>query len=265
MRAMLRKSLWDLRWTTFWFAIGGVLYTGAILAYFPYVRDNVATFSEAMKSYPESMVKFFGIADIGSFSGYLGTYVMNVMWPLLAAAFAISVGSAVVAREVERGTAELWLSVPASRVRLLLGKFIAVALAVLAMVGSAVATVIVGALVASEHPSAAGLAGMAVEMVAFVLAVAALSALVSTLTSDRGRAVGIALGITGASYLATVVAVFSAGWSWIKYFSFFTAFQPVQTLRSGSLDVGGIAVLMVIAAVAAVGALLAFKRRDAIA
>jgi ABC-2 type transport system permease protein len=265
MRAMLRKSLWELRWTTLWFALGGVLYTGAILAYFPYVRDNVATFSEAMKSYPESMVKFFGIADIGSFTGFLGTYVMNVMWPLLAAAFAITVGSAVVAREVETGTAELWLSVPASRVRLLLGKLTAVALAVLAMVGSAVATVVAGALAASERPSVLGLAGMALEMFAFVLAVAAVSALISAITSDRGRAVGIALGITGVSYLAGVVAVFSADWSWIKYLSLFTAFQPVQTLRSGSIDVGGLVVLVVVAAVASAGALLAFSRRDAIA
>ena len=265
MSAMARKALWEIRWPTFWFGLGGVIYTGAILAYFPYVRENLAVFSDAMKSYPESMIKFFGIADIGSFSGFLGTYVMNVMWPLLAAAFAITLGSAVVAREIQSGTAELWLSVPASRVTLLLGKFGALALAVIAMVGSAVATVVVGALVAGEHPSGVGLAGMAVEMFVFVLAVSAVSALISALTSDRGRAVGIALGVFGASYLAAVVSVFSAAWSWVKYLSLFTAFRPVETLRSGSVDVGGIAILAVVAIAAAGGALLVFSRRDAIA
>jgi beta-exotoxin I transport system permease protein len=265
MTTMLRKSLWDLRWTTFWFAAGAAAYAGAILAYFPYVRDNMATFAEAIKSYPESMVKVFGIADIGSFEGFLGTYVMNVMWPFVAAALAIALGTAAVAKEVETGTVELWLAVPVTRVRLLVGKLTAIALAIVAMVGVTIAVILGAAMFVGESLSAVGVVGMAAGMVAFPLAIAAGSALVSAVSSDRGRAVGIALGITGASYLAGVVAAFSSDWSWLRYFSIFTAFQPMQALKAGSIDFAAIAVLTLIIVLGVAGSLWTFRRRDAIA
>ena len=103
--------------------------TTALLAYYPYIRDNSATFQKLLQTYPRSLLDAFGISDLTSFAGFLGGEVFNVIWPVLMAAFAITAGSAVVAAEVEQGTADLWLSAPAARAFQLGGKLVALGLA----------------------------------------------------------------------------------------------------------------------------------------
>jgi ABC-2 type transport system permease protein len=265
MTPMLRKALWDLRWTTLWYGLVAVLYTGAILAYYPYVRDNAASFSKILETYPRSLMDAFGVSDIASFSGFLGSEVFNVIWPVLMAAFAITAGSAIVAREIEEGTADLWLSVPAGRTLLLGGKLLALGLAIVALVAASLLPVALGAAVLAAHVTAGGVLSLGLVMTSFVLIVAAYSALFSAFSSDRGRAAGLAGGLSLVFYLAWVVSRISPDWSWLGKLSIFTAYEPQRALASGGVDATKVAVLMALAAVAVAVALLRFQRRDLLA
>jgi len=262
MIPMLRKSLWDLRWTTLWYGLVAVLYTSAVLAYFPSVRDNAASFSRILQTYPRSLTAALGFTDIGSFSGFVGSEVFNLIWPVLMAAFAIATGSAVVAREVEEGTADVWLSLPALRAVLLGGKLLALGLAIVALVAASLVPVAAGAALLAAHVSVGGLLSMGALMASFLLVVAAYSALFSAYSSDRGRAAGLAGGLSLAFYLAWVVSRLSPGWSWLGKLSIFTAYEPQRALETGAVDVVHVVVLLGIAAAAAAVALAGFQRRD---
>lgn len=265
MTHMLRKTLWDLRWTTLWYGLIAVLYTSAIMAYYPYVRDHMADIGRIIETYPKSLMDAFGISDLTTFSGFIGGEVFNVIWPVLMAAFAVGAGSAVVAREIEDGTADLWLSVPADRAVLLGGKLLALGLAVVALVGASLLPVALAGALVGAHVTASGVLSMGVVMTAFVLVVAAYSALFSTFSSDRGRAAGLAGGLSLAFYLAWVVSRMSPDWSWLEKVSIFTAYTPQRALESGSFDARSVAVLLGIAAVAVGVALVRFRTRDILA
>ena len=265
MTPTLRKTLWDLRWTATWFGLIAVVYIALILAYFPYFRDNMATISKLLESYPKAITEAFGVTDMGTYSGFLGTEVFNVIWPILMAAFAIVAGSAVVAGEIEQGTVELWLSVPAGRLRLLGGKLLALAVAIVLLVAVSLVPVAVAAPLVDARVTAAGVAAMGVTLLGFVLTVAAYSALFSAFSADRGRAAGIAGGLTLAFYLAWVVSKLNDGWSWLGKLSIFSAYDPQGALQTGTVDLLRLGVLAALVVLCSVLALAGFQRRDAIA
>lgn len=265
MIPMVRKTLWDLRWTATWFGLIAVLYTALIVAYFPYVRSNTATLSKLLESYPRSLIEAFGVTDLGTYSGFLGTEVFNVIWPIMMAAFAIVVGSALVAGEIEEGTVELWLSVPAGRVRLLAGKLLALGASSVLLVVASLVPVVAASPLVSARVSAAGVASMGLAMAGFVLTVAAYSALFSAFSADRGRAAGLAGGLTLAFYLASLVSKLSDSWRWLEKLSIFTAYDPQRALETGTVDLLRLGVLAALIVFCVLLALVGFQRRDAIA
>ena len=93
MTVMLRKAMRDLRASALWFGLGGAAYAAGVLAYYPSVRDN-ASIDAFLKTYPKSLIEALGITDFSSFTGFLGAEVLNLMWPLVMAVFAILAGSA---------------------------------------------------------------------------------------------------------------------------------------------------------------------------
>ena len=242
-----------------------MLYTAAIIAYYPYVRDHAADLGKIIETYPKSLMDAFGISDLTSFGGFVGGEVFNVIWPVLMAAFVIAAGSATVAGEVEQGTADLWLSIPADRALLLAGKLLALGAAIVALVAVSLLPVALGASVVGAHVTTAGIVSMGAVMTAFLLAVVAYTVLFSAFSSDRGRAAGLAGGLSLAFYLAGVVSRISPDWSWLGKLSIFTAYEPQRALESGGVDVASIGVLLALAAVATGAALVRFRSRDVLA
>jgi len=264
MTVMLRKALWDLRWTAFWFAIGGAGYTLMVSLFYPVVRDQAQQFSQLLATYPKGFLAALGTTDITTFTGYLGTESLNLFWPIIAAVFAVLAGAAVVAKEVEDGTSEIWLSIPAPRWRLLLAKLAALGVAVLAIAAAGASIVEVSALLVGATVSAAGVFAMGAVMAAFVFTVAAYSSLLSSLLSSRGVAAGIAFAITLVSYMMWLIGGLAEGWKQLKSFSIFTAYTPQKALETGSLDLVSLGILAGITLGCVLAALVAFERRDAI-
>ncbi|HEY3194795.1 MAG TPA: ABC transporter permease subunit [Candidatus Dormibacteraeota bacterium] len=262
---MLRKSLWDLGWTAFWYAAGGAVYIFAIALFYPTVREQAETFTKLVAVYPKALLAIFGFTDITTYTGFMGTETLNLIWPVVIIVFATLGGSAVVAKEVEDGTAEVLLSVPARRWRLLLAKEIALAIGLVGTVLAAALALVLGAVLVSASVKPEGLLAMAVVMAAFLFTVAAYTSLFSSLTSSRGAAAGMSLGVTVASYLMWVVATLGDSWKWLKNVSIFTAYTPQKALETGSVDLLSIAILIAMTAVCVVLALVAFERRDAVA
>src|SRR5207245_34006 len=104
----------------------------------------------------------------------------------------------------------------------------------------------------------------AVVLIAFAVAVGGYSVLFSSLTSTRGRAAGLAAGLTVLFYIAWVMAGLSSTWSWLKHISIFTAYQPQSALETGIVPGLGTGVLFAIGVVCAVAAIVIFQRRDVI-
>jgi ABC-2 type transport system permease protein len=259
---MFRRALAELRWTTLWYALGLALFAVLAVALWPSVRRDTEQFAQLLDQIPEALRRALGVGDVITFTGYLGARLLNFFWPLVASVFAIMAGAAVVAQEVERGTVELWLSVPLPRRRLLAAKLAALLAALLALALSTVATLALMAPLVDESLTVGGLLAAGVMLAAFGAAVGGVAALFSAVASERGRAAGGAVAVTLASYVLWVLAGLSDRWSWLQFLSFYTAFTPQQALERGRLPLPEALVLVAIAATTAAGALALFERRS---
>lgn len=258
---MVRHALRALALTTTYFSVGITLYAVIIAAFYPSIGRN-ASYQSLLKALPAGMLHAFGVSDFGTFPGFMGGEFLGIVWPIIAAAFAVTVGSAVVAQEVERGTVEFWLSVPVARWRLLSSKLAALILASTILTLATVGGVALGARLVSAAQSPAHLAVLALQMLAFIVAVAGYSALFSTLGDTRGRAAAGAAALTLAFYLAFVLSGMGSAWSWLQRVTIFTAYTPQDALAHGQGNGLGALLLFLGGTLCALAALVVFQHRD---
>lgn len=261
---MLRKALWDLRWTAPAYAAGGAGYTFLVASFYPMVRAQAEQFQKLLAAYPKGMLVALGYTDFTSYAGYLSVESLNLFWPVIVLTFATLAGAALVAKEVEDGTTEVWLSVPEERWRLLAAKFAALAAGLLLCVVATVATIGIFGAAVGVTLRPAGLLALGVNLAALTFVVAAYSGLASALLSSRGLAAGVSLGVTFLSYAMYVVSKLSSGWQHARDFSIFTAYRPQSALESGRVEPLEAGLLLLATGACVVLALVAFQRRDAV-
>jgi ABC-2 type transport system permease protein len=90
------------------------------------------------------------------------------------------------------------------------------------------------------------------------------AALFSALLSERGKAAGLATGVTLGGYLAFIVSGISPRWEFLKFVSIFSAYKPQDALAHGSLNITGVAILVALGLACCIAALIQFERRDMI-
>lgn len=258
----LRRTLLDQRWTTIWFAAGIAGYGVLIVLFWPTMKKSEQLYEQLLTAFPEAMLKAFGIEGMGRFTGFLGTEYLNFMWPLIAAVFLVMAASSAVAGEIDRGTVELWLSVPVRRWRLLLAKQVALLLEIVVLSAATVLSVAVGAVLVGEEIPRGGLVAPAVVLASFCIAVGGYTVLFSSLVSSRGAAAGLGAAVTLASYLAGVLSSLSPDVERLKYLSLVTAFHPQRALEGGEYA-ADVLILIAIGVVCAALSLVVFERRDA--
>jgi ABC-2 type transport system permease protein len=263
--AMLRRALKDLRWTVVWYAGGLAAFVLVMMGFFPTVRENAEEFQRMLSAYPEPFMKAFGVTDFTTLSGFIGAEVLSALWPLIAAIFVILAGAATVAQEIERGTVELWLSVPERRWRLLLAKVAALLIGIVLITATTLAALALGAAAIGERFARSGLLAAGVVLASFSIAVGGYAVLCSSFSGDRGKAAGIAAALTLAFYMAYLVAELSERWAWLGRVTIFTAYQPQRALETGQVPLAGTVALLAIGVACVAGAAAIFERRSIVA
>src|SRR3989344_3118875 len=149
MRPVIRWSLWQRRWSVFWWALGITAFILINMVFYPTFRDQASELEKTFSQLSEGTKALF--SDTGEFFspvGYLSSQIFYLMMPMLLGILAIGAGASLIGKEEREGTIELILSRPVPRGRLLASKAIAGILILLAvgLIGT-MATAIWGALV----------------------------------------------------------------------------------------------------------------------
>lgn len=259
-----RRELRDLRWSIVGFASGIAVYILVITAFFPNVRDNAASYEALLDAYPDALKEIFGLQDMSTLAGFVGSEVLSLVWPIIMAVFVITAATGLVAGEVERGTANLWLSVPVPRRYLLLGKLIGLVIGVIVVVAATAASLYLGSLLVDALLPLSSILALTASLLAFALAICGVTTLLSAGMSERGKAGGLAALLILMAYLAWIASSLSTNWHWLRFFSVFSAFNPQAALSEGSVNMGHLLILLTIALFAWVAATIVFERRDVI-
>jgi ABC-2 type transport system permease protein len=253
---------WGERWRSVvaW-GVGLAAIAAVQLSVYPSVRSSRAEMQAFVDQWPEAFREAFGLDAYASGPGYLNAELFSLVVPFVLIGVAVGAAAAATAGEEERGTADLLLSLPVSRARVLAAKTASMvsAVAVVALSGWAVLTV--GCPWVDLDVDTGRLAGAFAMAALLALLFGALALVVGTVSGSRALALGAGVGLALAAFLLDALAPM-ADWleSWQQVSPFDWAFGNQPLLEGG--DLGMALRLLAVTVVLVALAHLAFRRRD---
>ena len=264
MRSVFAETLWSRRSSLLWYVLGLGFLVGITAGVYPTVREGADVFTQLMESLPEGMMSFFGASDVSEMlspAGFINSRVNASIGAVVLAVYAISLGTNAIAGEEDRRTMDLILATPIPRHRIVLERFAAmvilvgvVAFAVFVVMAAANPMVDLGFSIQNMLASNFQLALLALVFGTLALAVGGL-------TGRRGLTIGVAAGVTVASFFVNGLAQLV---EWLQGPQKVTPFywlQRADPLNKG-LSVEDTAIMLGVIAVFLAIAVWGFRRRD---
>jgi ABC-2 type transport system permease protein len=176
----------------------------------------------------------------------------------------LTIGTGVIAGEVDRGTADLLLTLPVARRTVYVSTSVAWVLAAVLVSAAPLPGLWLGEHLCPlpEPLEFRRLWPVSVNFLALNLAVASVTMFVSSLLSRRGKAVGILLGALLASDLLNLLSQFWEAIQPLSFLCFAHYYRLLPVVRSGQLPLGDIGTLLTLAVSAWLLGLWHFCRRD---
>lgn len=262
MLAVFNWTMWQRRWSAFWWSFGIAMFIFINMIFYPSFKDQAAEMEKSFGSLSDSTVAFVGgSTDFFSPVGFLNSQIFFIMLPLLLGILAISLGSSLLARDEQDGTIELLLARPISRTKLLLGKIMAIVgivalVAIISFVVTVVASRLVGIDVSTAYMAVATLTCLLMSLC---------FGLISFLVTATGKARSASLAI--GSFVALGGYVVSSLASTVDWLEWISRLFPFHYYRPGEILVGnfewlGIAIFPAIAITCLLLSILVFRKRD---
>jgi len=261
LRSVFGKQIRDLRWPTFWVSLGCGAMTAYFAILFPTYQKLIDLNSILEKMGPAAKLLGASMGDASSLIGFLHIELFSMILPAAIVAFAAGVASGFTAGEESRGTIDVLLSYPVSRRRLVLEKWLAVALACVVAVVVLWIFAEAGAAISASALPGDRLGAALLMLVLLGLAFADIALAISAFSGNRGASIGITVAVLVAMYLVDAVANIVDGLGVIRPLSLFRYYMGGDPLRNG-LSLPDASVLAAVAAVFLVLSVVAFERRD---
>ena len=250
------------RWrSTFGWGLGLVLMAVLQLAVYPSVAKSSASMQDFVNEWPEAFRQAFNLDAYTTGAGFLNAEMFSMMVPLVLIAVAVSGAAAATAGEEERGTADLLLSLPVSRGRVVVAKVLATVIAVLLVAAATLLTIAVGAPLVDLEVGLGELAAGVLMTVLLALFFGAVALLVAAATGKRTVALGTAVGLALGAFLLNALAPMAdwlEPWQKASPFNWALGDNPlvngVDAVMAGVLAVAAIALVVI--------AHVAYRRRD---
>ncbi len=263
LRSVLMKTLRDGRRAFAWWTIGIAGLVALMVAVFPTVRDN-EELNDLVQEYPEALkgfIAFGGEVDYLSGPGYLGSELFSFMVPLLFLIAAVGAGAGAIAGEEDRGTLDLLLSAPVSRVRVALEKLGALAIEVAGLGAVLFACLALGAPVVDMDVATGKLGAACASAVALSLVFGGLAFGLGAATGHRVLAIGVAVALAVVTYVVNGLAPLVPAFEAVQELTPFYQYAAADPLRAG-LDVWRAVLLLGLGTLFGLVGVAAFTRRD---
>ncbi len=264
MLTVILKSIKLRRVSIIVFALVIFGYTMLIGSFFPTIRENADQFAELMEAYPENLMAFFGgdMMEFMTFEGFMSLEYYNFVWVFIVGGLAISFATASIAQENEKGTLELMLWQPISRIKYLSAKVITLIIIMLIMTLVTVVGTFASASSVEVELNRDAYWIWAVDGFLLMLAFGGISFLLSVIFSERGRANLIAITFLIVSYVLNSLAEIIDKIKDFEWLSLFNYYNPQEILRTGEWPVKSIIIFSAVFVVSIVMAIILFRKKN---
>ncbi|MEO3862473.1 ABC transporter permease subunit [Acrocarpospora sp. B8E8] len=263
MPALMTQSLREYRRALIGWTIGISVFMSIYIGIYASIKESPEVYGPAaLAKYPGALKDLMGgLADFTSGPGFLQSVVYQLFVPMLFIACACGIGNRAIAQPEESGLLELTVTLPIERVRLLLQRFGA---GLLGLLAAAVLTYVIAWAIATN----VGVGVPADRILAAHTGVFLLGLFFGTLTLAVGAATGrkgLASAVAGVwaigGYAVVTIGQNVSAISWLKWVSPFHYYLEGKPIYQG-FPVGDYLVLAGATAVLLLTAALAFDRRD---
>lgn len=238
------------------------LYSWFVVSFYP--NFEKIGMQELVEKYPKALMAFFGGTDINlsTFEGFLNMEYLSFMWVIIVAGYLIAFVTSEISKEIERGTIELLLSLPISRLRIIFIKWLNMAL--IATFLSLVTTlpIIWLSKVYDVTISSKSLYMVTVLGFLFFLSIGSFTFAIAVLFNDRSKAVFIPIAILLFGYVWDSIGKLIDKINDYRFISVFYYFDTARALAQKEIGINSLVFFGGIIIVSSVFAFIWFSRRD---
>jgi ABC-type transport system involved in multi-copper enzyme maturation permease subunit len=266
MFAVAWRALLDRKWTIAAFLAVGIFFAWIYVVTYPSVQATQASLTDFIKNLPEPLVKAFALdpATFGTFQGYVAGKQFSLFWPILLTSLLGGLSANFVSSDIEKGTIEMTLSQPISRIRVFLARlgagiaadFIYVAFSVLSYIP-------IAAIYGIPHNSTAFIL---MAEIGFILGLAffGIGMLFSSIFSEKDKALFLTIGVFVAMYVIYFAALLDSRLQNLKYGSLLYYYDYNSILTAAKVVGAAWPVLLGTFVLFAASGLFWFNKRDII-
>jgi ABC-type transport system involved in multi-copper enzyme maturation permease subunit len=264
--ALFHKTAYEQRWTT------SILLGACVLIPIVFVHAFVAFPWEQMSGvlqvpFVKMMIRVltgaeledtFHVEAMGAFA-FVHPVMLAISWTCVVVS-----ATRVMAGEIDAGTADLLLALPVTR----LGAYVSVTAWVLLCAPALAAAAWLGVWIGThtadmpEPLDVWWLRLVAVNSAAMLMAAGGIACLISSLSSRRGRALGVSFAILLSSFFLNWLAAFWSPAQKLAFVGILRYFRPFVIVRDNRAQIGDIGTLLIVAAVAWTLGAWIFSHRD---
>ena len=261
LRNVFTKTLRDQRKSFMFWAIGVAVLSLLTVLFYPSISEAEELndiFSDA-----EALNRVFagGVEDFTSPEGFLTSQLYALLAPILFLVFVIGQGSGAIAGEEERGSLDILLAYPTTRLQVLVQKFAAMAVATSALGFVMWVSVVVGAAIVSMELSIWRVAEITLSGTLLGIVFGAFALTLGSAFGKRGLSIGVTGAVAITAYFIYALMPLVEGLEPLEKVSPFFYYMAADPLTNG-LDPVHAAVLIALSVVLVVIALVTFERRD---
>lgn len=261
MNSIFLKTLYDKRWFMLGWWLGFAALAALMVVFYPAMHQD-GSLDKLLGSMPAALQGFVGdLANLKEFSTYLASQMFDIRMLLIGGVMVIILGLSLSVGEEDAGITRTLLSLPISRTKLLIQKWLAIAVIIAVTLTGAAAGILALQPTINEAVDLGALLRLLVMTWLVMVALATVTFAVAKASGSRGLATGIAILVVAGSFIITT---FSKGVEWLQDFNFLSVFHyyPAVEIAKGTIELGDVAVLAVITLVSLAVAWVFFRSRD---
>ena len=262
--AIFRKTLAESIWSIVLCASGlvafVVLFSWAMLNMGTEMLDFFSQFPFLAKIFASFGIDVSGTVSIGTMFAVCFTHgvTFGLAWTVI-----ISTATRVTAGEVERGTADMLLSLPVSRMEVYLSTSLvwmvaALLISICPLIGIGIATLVFET---GDEVKLQSFVAPAANFFCLNMSVGGLATMFGSLLNRRGPAIGIVVALVFTSVILNFLEQFVIAIKQIGFLSLLYYFKPVELMRDG-ISVFHVVILLSIALVSWTIGIVVFSRKD---
>lgn len=263
---VFRSTLHLRRVSLFWYSFSLAIYGWWVVSFYPSIGGDSNYVQYVSEVMGEEMMALFGgsALDLTTFAGFAGIEYLSLMWVLIVAAAMVTFAGGSLGGAVDDGSMEMTLSLPASRTRVVVSRYLAMAAyaGMISFVTSA--TLYLPSLYYDVEMSLDAAVALFFASWLLMMAIASFAYAVSSLSSSGGRPVAITLGVITAMWIGDALGQLNEDIEWVRDFSLFKYWTPGKILQDEALGSESWIVLGLVTVLFFFAAVLVFRRRDVV-